>query len=92
MFAGMMPYIEWTMLLSYPDAVRLSSTGFFMVEGSTTIHGIETVVAYLVAVFGYGLGAVVLSGAAVRAFNKAVDRPRCDTVRASKARKAAKAY
>ena len=91
-FAGMMPYMEWAALISYPEAFRLFSAGGFKeVEGSSTIDGIDTLVAYLIAVFGYGLGALVLSGAAVRAFTKAVDRPRRHTGRADRARKVAQA-
>jgi hypothetical protein len=92
MCAGVMPYMEWAALISYPEASRLVSAGGLKeVEGASAIDGVETLVAYLISVFGYGLGAVVLSGAAMRAFHKAVDRPRRDTVRADKPRIVAQA-
>lgn len=79
--AGMMPLMEWASLISYPDASSLYAGEPFRVEGSSKFHGLETLVAYLIAVFGYGMGALVLSGAAVDGFHKAVDRPRRDTAR-----------
>jgi hypothetical protein len=75
--AGMMPYMEWAVLLSYPEASSLFSRGWFKVEGSS------------IALIGYGLGTLVLSVAAVRAFDRAVDRPRRDTAHADAVRKAA---
>jgi ABC-type transport system involved in multi-copper enzyme maturation permease subunit len=73
--AGMMPYMEWASLISYPDAYYLFSGGWFSIEGPAMAHGPETLVAYLIAVFGYGMGTLVLSGAAVEACSKAVERP-----------------
>lgn len=85
--AGVMPFIEWAALISYPDASSLIwAHRFKEVDGSSTIQGVETLVAYLIAVTGYGLGVVVISRGAVQAFNKAVDRPRRDTVRLKKVR------
>jgi hypothetical protein len=88
-FAGMMPYMEWASLVSYPDAFHLFSGDRFKVDGSPTAHGPATLVAYLIALFGYGSGALILGGAAVESFDKAVDRPRrapdvADTPRAGK--------
>jgi hypothetical protein len=73
--AGMMPYMEWASLISYPDAYDVFSGGPFSIEGNAMAHGPETLVAYLIAVFGYGMGTLVLSGAAVEACSKAVERP-----------------
>jgi hypothetical protein len=75
-FAGMMPYMEWASLVSYPDAFHLFAGDRFTVAVSSSSHGPETLAAYLVALFGYGSGAVILRGAAVESFDKAVDRPR----------------
>lgn len=75
-FAGMMPYMEWASLVSYPDAFRLFSGDRFKVEGTSVPHGPETLVAYLIALLGYGAGTLILGRSALKSFDKAVDRPR----------------
>ena len=38
-FAGVMPFMQWAALVSYPDVSSLASAGWFRVEGSTASHG-----------------------------------------------------
>jgi ABC-type transport system involved in multi-copper enzyme maturation permease subunit len=76
--AGMMPYLEWASLISYPDALGLASGSGFTVEGSPRPHGVDTLVAYLLALFGYGMGTLILTGAAIERLDKAIDRARSD--------------
>jgi hypothetical protein len=76
--AGMMPYLEWVSLLSYPDAFGLFSGQGFKVEGTAMSHSGETLLAYLIAMFGYGIGTLVLTGAAIERLDKAIDRARSD--------------
>jgi ABC-type transport system involved in multi-copper enzyme maturation permease subunit len=74
-YSGVMPFVEWLSLFSYRDVRSFWANGVFVVDGYRTGYDVSALVAYAVALTGYGLGAMVLTGAAVEAFDKVVDRP-----------------
>lgn len=76
LLAGMTPYVQWFAPLSYADLGALWRDGSFKVGNSPGEHGWDVFGLFAIAYFLYGLGALLLTGATVDAFDKAVDRPR----------------
>jgi ABC-type transport system involved in multi-copper enzyme maturation permease subunit len=68
--AWVMPYMQWLSLISYPDASRFFAGEPFEVPGFAGSHGLDALVAVLVALFVYGMGALILAGAAVDGLEK----------------------
>jgi hypothetical protein len=75
-YVGMMPYMLWLSLISYPDAAHLYWGWPFVAEGFRTPHGIEAALTCLASLLLYGMGALLLTRKAVEGFEKLVDRPR----------------
>jgi hypothetical protein len=75
-YVGMMPYMLWLSLIYYPDAAHIYSDQSFVAEGFRMPHGIEAPLTCLASLLLYGMGALLLSLAAVEGFEKLVDRPR----------------
>lgn len=73
---GVTPYVQWLSLFSYADLGSLWRTGGFKTGQYGGQHGWDAFGLFAVAYFLYGLGAMLLTGAAIDAFDKAVDRPR----------------
>jgi ABC-type transport system involved in multi-copper enzyme maturation permease subunit len=74
--AGLTPYVQWVAPFSYRDIAALWTEGSFRVEGFAGVHGRDVLGMLGLAYLFYGTGALVLTGAAIDAFDKAVDRPR----------------
>jgi hypothetical protein len=72
-----MPYMLWLSLLSYPDVSQILAGEPFLVSGSGWSHGLDSAAAYLMSLFLYGFGAVILGGATVDGHEA---RPRASTV------------
>jgi hypothetical protein len=64
-FAWVMPWVEWLSLLAYRDVSDLWTGGRFQVAGFPSAHGLESLAAYLLSLFVYGFGALILWGATV---------------------------
>jgi ABC-type Na+ efflux pump permease subunit len=75
--AGMMPYMLWLSLLSYPDVSQILAGEPFLVSGSGWAHGLDSAAAYLMSLFLYGFGAVILGGATVDGHEA---RPKANTL------------
>ncbi|MDR3635658.1 MAG: ABC transporter permease [Isosphaeraceae bacterium] len=76
LLAGMTPYAQWLALFSYADIGSLWRDESFQVAGFAGRHGWETFGLLAIAYFVYGVGALLLTGAAAEAFDKVDDRPR----------------
>jgi hypothetical protein len=75
-YIGMMPYMLWLSLISYPDAVHIYSGQPFVAEGFWAAHDIEAPLTCLASLLLYGMGALLLTRKAVERFEQLVDRPR----------------
>jgi ABC-type transport system involved in multi-copper enzyme maturation permease subunit len=78
LYAGMTPYVQWLAPLSYADVGALWREGHFRLGTPPERHGWDTLGLFMLTDFLYGTGALLLTGAAIDAFDKAVDRPRRD--------------
>jgi hypothetical protein len=63
--AGMMPYMQWLALVSYPDANSFFAGAPFLVTGFRSHHGPEALAAILTALVLYGMAALILTGATI---------------------------
>jgi ABC-type transport system involved in multi-copper enzyme maturation permease subunit len=78
-FAGMMPYMLWLSLISYPEALHIYSGRPFVAGDIGLVH-YEAVERFplvcLASLVLYGMGALLLTWRAVERFEKLADRPR----------------